>query len=203
MGLALALSLVSCSNSSSKSADAGAAGSGRADTGSAGAAARAGAGGAIPDAGRPAVDGGRSTGIFGITGPGCKRYGCSGHNCGEASLSDLITNCGPKPDDACYQNARCEHQANGNCAFTPSSDFSDCLAHAATDGGSSLSWYETCGAAVCTGGVMNDPNVPDCTTERAGEPCTTRDVQCDLLNHCGTKLQCTDHDPTAGGCPSG
>ncbi|HEX2678378.1 MAG TPA: hypothetical protein VHM19_17115 [Polyangiales bacterium] len=77
----------------------------------------------------------------------------------------------------------------------------------AADGGaaSGLHWYETCGAPLCHSDPVDDPNVANCTTEKAGDACDTKDATCDLVNGCGTKLLCSDHDPTAnpGGCPKG
>jgi hypothetical protein len=67
-------------------------------------------------------------------------------------------------------------------------------------GSGALQWYATCGDPAC-GGHVPQPNIPECTTEMAGAPCTTAGTQCDPVNDCNTHLVCTDTDPTAGGCP--
>jgi hypothetical protein len=81
---------------------------------------------------------------------------------------------------------------------------SECLA-AAADGGApqGLAWYETCGAPVCQGSPIDDPKLANCTGEKVGAACGTRDAECDLVSECGTRLRCTDEDPTMqpGGCP--
>jgi hypothetical protein len=68
-----------------------------------------------------------------------------------------------------------------------------------------LRWYATCGDPVCgiSPDPSNDPNIPDCTTEEFGDPCTNEGEQCDGMLSCGASLICTDSDPTQrpGGCP--
>lgn len=70
-------------------------------------------------------------------------------------------------------------------------------------GTGTLHWFKTCGAPLCGTEPMDDPNVPNCTTQTEGQPCTMADQTCDPVSACGEKLICTDKDPTAGlgGCP--
>ncbi len=185
------------------SSQAGSAGHAGAAGGGAGAAAdgggKSGAGGASAgDASVAGADGGN-------TGAGCKRGGCSGQLCVDTSAADPITTCEYRAEYGCYQKAACERQAGGTCGHTPSPALSACLAQATADGGvpNGLAWYETCGAPVCKSTPVDDPNVANCKTESAGAACTTKDATCDLVNGCGSKLLCTDQDPTmaVGGCP--
>ena len=75
----------------------------------------------------------------------------------------------------------------------------------AGSGSSALQWFATCGSPVCTTepGPSDDPSIPNCTTEKMGDACTTEGAQCDGVLQCGASLRCTDRDPTAGpgGCP--
>jgi len=65
--------------------------------------------------------------------PGCKRAGCSGELCIEASAPDIATTCIFLPEYACYQQATCERQADGSCGFTPTAELEACLADASTN----------------------------------------------------------------------
>ncbi len=58
--------------------------------------------------------------------PNCKKTGCSGHICAE---QDMITTCEWQPDYACYQQAECKRQANGQCGFTQTAALQACLAN--------------------------------------------------------------------------
>jgi hypothetical protein len=73
------------------------------------------------------------------------------------------------------------------------------------DGGQAgLKWFLTCGFPVCGGPTQPiDAGVAACTTQKAGDPCTSAGVTCDPHGSCGEKLMCTDHDPRMqpGGCP--
>jgi hypothetical protein len=55
----------------------------------------------------------------------CIKTGCSSEVCAD---HDVITTCVYRPEYACYQKARCERQANGNCGFTRTPELSACLA---------------------------------------------------------------------------
>ncbi len=59
-------------------------------------------------------------------------------------------------------------------------------------------WYSTCGDPVCmTGGWRRDSNIPLCTTQKPGDPCTTFGAQCDVMNSdCNENLVCAATDPT-------
>jgi hypothetical protein len=71
------------------------------------------------------------------------------------------------------------------------------------DGG--LTWFTTCGDPVCrTEDAHREmPDVRPCTTQQAGQPCTTKDDLCDPQSACNEALRCSDHDPKmqTGGCP--
>src|SRR6185295_2111417 len=56
----------------------------------------------------------------------------------------------------------------------------------------------TCGDPVCgiSPDPSDDPNIPNCTTEKEGQSCDKRDQQCDGVLLCGASLVCTDKDPT-------
>jgi hypothetical protein len=68
-----------------------------------------------------------------------------------------------------------------------------------------LSWFTTCGDPICRGADAHRdmPDVAPCTTQREGEPCTTKDQMCDPRGECNEALRCGDHDPKMqpGGCP--
>ena len=67
---------------------------------------------------------------------------------------------------------------------------------------SNLTWYYTCGDPVCSG-YHPDPNVPECTTETAGDACSVEGETCAAKDDCNRKLICASTDPTQqpGGCP--
>jgi hypothetical protein len=67
-------------------------------------------------------------------------------------------------------------------------------------GAGMLQWFTTCGSPVCgiSPDPFDDPNIPNCTTEKEGQSCKTKDVRCDGVASCGASLICTDTDPTAG-----
>jgi hypothetical protein len=72
-------------------------------------------------------------------------------------------------------------------------------------GSAALKWYTTCGDPVCStadagaGGSTASP----CTTEKAGDACTTAGNQCDPGSGCNVHLICATSDPkmAPGGCP--
>lgn len=68
-----------------------------------------------------------SSGNTFLTPPGfkeCRKTGCSGQVCSD---SDVITTCEFRPEYACFQNARCERQQNGECGFTQTAELASCL----------------------------------------------------------------------------
>jgi Domain of unknown function (DUF6748) len=64
-----------------------------------------------------------------VTKPGamkrCIKTGCSNQICAD---HDVITTCEYRPEYACYEKARCERQADGNCGFTRTPELTSCLA---------------------------------------------------------------------------
>ncbi len=54
----------------------------------------------------------------------CRVTGCSGQICGDA---DIITTCEYQPEYACYQNAVCDLQADGQCGWTLTAGLGRCL----------------------------------------------------------------------------
>ncbi len=61
------------------------------------------------------------------TGAGCVRTGCSGQLCAQEN-SQLATTCKYSPQYGCYNSARCEVQANGQCGWTQTDSLNQCLA---------------------------------------------------------------------------
>jgi eight-cysteine-cluster-containing protein len=57
----------------------------------------------------------------------CVRSGCSGTVCVPAG-KEVVTTCEYKPEYACYDQAKCEKQAAGECGWTRSADFDACMA---------------------------------------------------------------------------
>jgi hypothetical protein len=73
------------------------------------------------------------------------------------------------------------------------------------DGGA-LTWYTTCGDPVCRtddGGHRPMAEIPPCSAEKVGQPCSTSGQVCDPQSTCNERLVCSDHDPKVqpGGCP--
>jgi len=62
-----------------------------------------------------------------VSGAGCKVGGCSGQICQDASAEPAITDCMYRPEYACYQNAKCERQASGECGWTMTASLRVCL----------------------------------------------------------------------------
>lgn len=66
-----------------------------------------------------------------------------------------------------------------------------------------LALYTTCGDPACSMD-SDDPNLPDCTTEKEGDPCTTEGQTCEIVGDtCNANLVCATSDPKdqPGGCP--
>jgi hypothetical protein len=63
-------------------------------------------------------------------------------------------------------------------------------------------WYYTCGDPVCHG-YQKQPDVPLCTTEKPGDPCSAVGTKCDPVDSCNRRLLCSATDPRTetGGCP--
>lgn len=57
----------------------------------------------------------------------CVKGGCSGTVCAEPD-KQVMTTCEYRAEYACYANATCERQADGNCGWTQTPELSACLA---------------------------------------------------------------------------
>ncbi len=57
----------------------------------------------------------------------CRVSGCNGEICSD---QDVVSTCMFRPEYACYQQARCERQSNGECGFTPSPALAACINNA-------------------------------------------------------------------------
>jgi hypothetical protein len=57
----------------------------------------------------------------------CIKTGCSSTICAEPG-NEQVTTCEFRPEYACYQNATCERQADGKCAWTETPELTACLA---------------------------------------------------------------------------
>jgi len=109
--------------------------------------------------------------------------------------------CGPVPyacpeilcDDGSIGGCtgRCYRLAGGGCGW----EIRECP-------GPALQWYETCGDPVCGPG-WRDVGLPRCTTETAGDPCSTEGASCDPMDSCNSHMVCARTDPrlAPGGCP--
>ena len=62
-----------------------------------------------------------------IVGEGCKVGGCSGTVCQNAEDEDAITTCEWKEEYACYRNASCQKQTDGNCGWVMTSQLQQCI----------------------------------------------------------------------------
>jgi hypothetical protein len=95
---------------------------------------------------------------------------------------------------ACIKGKHCEANPKPICV----DDASD----AGVDAGSSGAWHwvVSCGSPVCQGsGFYDDPNIPNCTTEKEGQSCTTEGQRCDGVAMCGATLLCAAKPPQT--CP--
>lgn len=71
--------------------------------------------------------GGTQTGAA-YVGAGCALAGCSNIICAEEDQAPgIVTTCEYREEYACYQNARCEKQMNGQCGWTQTAELSACL----------------------------------------------------------------------------
>lgn len=59
--------------------------------------------------------------------PQCQLAGCSAQICQGADEEPMASDCMFRPAYACYQNARCEPQADGLCGWTMTTELSACL----------------------------------------------------------------------------
>lgn len=59
---------------------------------------------------------------------GCAVAGCSGQLCVDADkASDIVTTCEYRPEYACYKEAACEKQTDGQCGWTQTAQLKSCL----------------------------------------------------------------------------
>lgn len=66
-----------------------------------------------------------------VVGEGCAIGGCSAQLCGEeGEIENVATTCEWQPQYACYQNATCERQADGQCGWTETTELQQCLSGA-------------------------------------------------------------------------
>lgn len=63
-----------------------------------------------------------------VVGAGCVVGGCSSQLCVDASRGDVVSTCEYSEVYACYQSARCEKQANGQCGWTEDVSLKQCIA---------------------------------------------------------------------------
>ena len=66
----------------------------------------------------------------GIVANGCAVAGCSSQLCVSADeANDIVTTCEYRAEYACYREASCEPQANGECGWTQTAELRQCLAN--------------------------------------------------------------------------
>lgn len=69
-----------------------------------------------------------------VAGGGCIVGGCSSQLCVDASQGDVVSTCEYREEYACYQTARCERQASGQCGWTETAELAQCRAAAQSSG---------------------------------------------------------------------
>lgn len=62
----------------------------------------------------------------------CRVTGCSGEIC---SNKEVMSTCVYKPEYACYKQARCEIQSDGNCGFTLNTSVNACITNSRSGSG--------------------------------------------------------------------
>ena len=162
-------------------------------------------GGASADAGMAGSSGAGSGGNGGSGGVSvldkCLVSGCSNTVCADTEVGPQITTCEWREEYACYQNAKCERQDDGQCGWTQTTELQACLGGS----GGGLRWYVSCGTPVCIAGdePFDDASIPNCTSEKAGASCSNDGARCDGVESCGATLICAASDPQSGigGCP--
>lgn len=154
---------------------------------------------------------------------------CAADDCGDIPACELLCPPGthnPVDDLGCVHTCECAPDAK-DCTQQECGPAPGCPAYTCADGSTGgctglcyrledgtcgweirqcptadLKWYATCGDPVCGRG-HKDAGLPACTTETAGEPCTTEGASCDPVNDCNSHLVCAAADPRVqpGGCP--
>jgi hypothetical protein len=110
--------------------------------------------------------------------------GCDPNN-GGADCAGMCVCSGPTP---CPQGSTFD-ESPSRCACTNASS-------------AGLHWFASCGFPVCSTNdkdPYDDPNIPNCTTEKVGQTCSTQDQRCDGVLSCGETLICAQAAPR--NCP--
>ena len=63
-----------------------------------------------------------------VSSGGCVVGGCSSQLCTDASQGPVVSDCLYKAEYACYRQAKCERQSDGQCGWTPTPALTACLA---------------------------------------------------------------------------
>lgn len=81
---------------------------------------------------------GSCTNEFELVKPGgvvCRKTGCSGTVCSDR---DMVSNCAYQEVYSCYQTAKCEVQASGQCGWTQDLALKSCLSRYGSDLGTAI-----------------------------------------------------------------
>jgi hypothetical protein len=65
-----------------------------------------------------------------VTPGSCVKAGCSNELCVDSANGPIASTCEYRPEYACYQQAACERQSNGQCGFTISDSVAQCIGSA-------------------------------------------------------------------------
>ena len=117
--------------------------------------------------------------------------GCRMNGCPEGMACEQV------PGECVPSSCRCDPES-GFWACTRDCGGGSCV----PANGAESQYYETCGDPVC-GGHRENPDVPPCEAQEAGQACNAEGALCDLVNGCNSHLVCADSDPRQqpGGCP--
>lgn len=105
----------------------------------------------------------------------CKKTGCSSTMCIDSNMPDIVTTCEFKPEYACYQQAECKVQDDGNCGFTQTAQLTQCLNNSRVS--------PTPGASVAPSPVLTpapSPTPGQCSTFAPSD--LNRDCRTDILD---------------------
>lgn len=84
----------------------------------------------VPPMKDPYVDPYQTGGGLGLQANGCAVAGCSGQLCVSADeAGNIVTTCEFRSEYACYGEASCEPQADGQCGWTSTPELERCLAN--------------------------------------------------------------------------